>query len=87
MFYYKFDLYYENFDWFGSCKKEFYFPHGYVMLKIKYLLRIDTLFSKKNTIILNSLRMEVALHLYKNQKMFMKNYYPIYTTKIMKILI
>ena len=27
MFYYKFDLYYENFDWFGSkaVKKEFYF--------------------------------------------------------------
>ena len=52
MFYYKFDLYYENFDWFGSKavkKKNFISPQWLRNVKNKNysFWRIDTLFSKK----------------------------------------
>ena len=52
MFYYKFNLYYENFNWFGSKavkKKNFISPQWLRNIKNKNYAfwRIDTLFSKK----------------------------------------
>ena len=52
MFYYKFDLYYENFEWFGSKavkKKNFISPQWLRNIKNKKYesWRLDTIFSKK----------------------------------------
>ncbi len=66
MFYYKFNLYYENFEWFGSraIKKKFFLtPQWLRNIKSKKypLWRVDTYFSKKNIIILNLLKMVVGI--------------------------
>ena len=54
MFYYKFNLLYENFEWFGSKaikRKNFISPQWLRNIKSKKypLWRFDTFFSKKNT--------------------------------------
>ena len=58
MFYYKFDLYYKNFQWFGSKaikKKHFISPQWLRNVKSKKYAnwRIDTFFPIRNTVTLS----------------------------------
>ena len=66
MFYYKLNLLYENFSWFGSkaCKKKsFISPQWLRNIKSKKYskLRVDVWFSKKNIVIFSILIMEVGI--------------------------